>query len=875
MHDAFFHFGAQEVRELLAVGANSTLQITTSSSHFAHRHCDLLSGTKLALLNQVVQSPGVFERNIHHDIDLASMLNEVAERGYELGISMGTPNMPSTFAYLRALVSQLIVSPAVLAGFTDEVTKNKHAVLSTTMQESSMKNFVQLLKMAGEDDDAEEAKMKVHYWRLRSFEAVRVEHLTHGTAKYLASSLNWLRQKKLAGTFNTVDAKTTEVFDGVAHLDLKVISMLHADGAKEDTQRDDILNQIMADEFPNNKAKKWTKIRLGWYETDDNVCTYNSNRGNLICNELGEVEVPYQFHNYSFFNSLFGDIQKLRKVKEVEHKYRHINKERTIAGDSIDVEYELTLYDGNPTIHRYIDAHAQVCAQAINPRELGPIEQLSDVINTSHTIAWIYADGNRGKNVTLSSSNPSELMLTDIQGSPMLSLARESGRWHASLPGSPTKRLATINSVSRMFHRIEDKSSMFVFASKTDGGGKGLKLASVWLPRYSLNFTNSADDGCLTEPKKGFKICQNDLQYLGVWRPETTPEQQRDTNEPLVNAETGFGDFEAYLIVRDAREGKRNDYLVIMPAIGPSSWTPQTNVGLGSPTSESIKLEPPGFFEGDNVTTKVPYYTYRLVKNEGSTSSSLKVILEPVVPGSHERVMALAHVATVLLSERQYAACAAYLEMIDRTIKQSRHTSPEEMKAMKNIATFVLKNGDNTPAALAVRLKAESIIRRKLDNGMENPFGPSLPRNSWGNWVITIKKEPAEDSSDDQEMSEALQEIMGKDFEGLHLDIGIDVTVLNLNVSRKVNEAMIDTRLCKKLPDCENGKTWPGGTVTKIQTEAPFIDLDAQTLDTLETYFINLNRISMNLRTCWQITRVCACVRVCMCVCVRIVWGEC
>jgi hypothetical protein len=112
LHDAIFEHGTQEVRELMAIGANSTLQLTTAASHFAFRHCDLLSGSKLALLTEILTAPGVFERNIKLDEQLPTMMQDMCQRGYNLGTSIGNSNVAGTVCIFdRNLHSRMPLVP--------------------------------------------------------------------------------------------------------------------------------------------------------------------------------------------------------------------------------------------------------------------------------------------------------------------------------------------------------------------------------------------------------------------------------------------------------------------------------------------------------------------------------------------------------------------------------------------------------------------------------------------------------------------------------------------------------------------------------------------------------------------------------------------
>lgn len=87
-----------------------------------------------------------------------------------------------------------------------------------------------------------------------------------------------------------------------------------------------------------------------------------------------------------------------------------------------------------------------------------------------------------------------------------------------------------------------------------------------------------------------------------------------------------------------------------------------------------------------------------------------------------EAILALVHLVTVLLSERNYVTAGQYLDIVDRTIKQSRPPiSIAEAEGLKRIATFAEINGDVTPNAAAIRLRAHALLCRQVDLKLADP----------------------------------------------------------------------------------------------------------------------------------------------------------
>lgn len=829
LHDLIFQHGTQEVRELATIGANSSLQITSTASHFASRHCDLLIVPKLRMLIEILTVPGAFESNIKLDDKLPNTLEELCQKGYALGLSLPSKdeNVPATFGYLQILFGHLLTSPQVSAGLSENKT-NTYADLSSTLQAEAFLRFGELLNVTSMNET--KSKVQIHYWRARSFEGCSVDNLTHKNVRFFASSLNMLLANKAswkeAGFPNEA---MVELFDGVSHLDMKAKTLIEAGGGQEVAERDRILNQIMVDEFPTLGYRVWQKDGLDRYRTSDKVCRYNSFRGNIACYEKGEVEVPVEFQNDEVFRNLFPGLLTVREMNAT-NMFKHTEK---------DIEYEFLLVNHKPIIHRYMDSELKTCAQAVKSEFVGPMKDLA-AWDITDTITWVYIDGQVGKPVArpLGKSKATRLLLTDKKGGALLQLDQtKEGSWHAGHPDNVANQLATANFIALMFHRIEQPSHTFVFAQTSTQN-----ITAVMLPRFRLTFTAN-EDGCLAEPTKGFIICNGDSQYLTVSGP--TRGTPKHSGAVSIGAESGFGDFQAYLLVRK-KSGERG---VLMPVVNETKWNRQTHDGLGTPTATSITLEAVGMFSADGSYTTVPFYYYKLRKNLGGSADTVKTYLEPEVTDSHERVMALAHVATILLSERQYSGTGFYLELIDRTLKRSRTTSVDEMNSLKRIANFAAINNDHTPAAVAVRFKAFAIIRRKMDNKMEQPFGtdkPKLLRSRWGGWEIKLTLDEANDSILDalcEKFGDNMQE-SSADVEHEHkttkIELKISVDMTKEEVESKIQETFESNSVTFKMKDLEIEKVDP-----------PFADVKPNVymdLEKLEAYYVNLNRVPMDLR---------------------------
>lgn len=137
-----------------------------------------------------------------------------------------------------------------------------------------------------------------------------------------------------------------------------------------------------------------------------------------------------------------------------------------------------------------------------------------------------------------------------------------------------------------------------------------------------------------------------------------------------------------------------------------------------------------------DLTLPVRFHLYERRERQSSAvvTQAKTEFLYPKAKDTTDRVLAYCHVASVLLSERQYTEATDYLLRVDRALKSTRDTSPEEMMALRRIATFNEINSDNTPDAVAVRLCAHAIILRKLHNRLAEPFGSEnheLLRKTW------------------------------------------------------------------------------------------------------------------------------------------------
>jgi hypothetical protein len=128
---------------------------------------------------------------------------------------------------------------------------------------------------------------------------------------------------------------------------------------------------------------------------------------------------------------------------------------------------------------------------------------------------------------------------------------------------------------------------------------------------------------------------------------------------------------------------------------------------------------------------------------------------------------------------------------------------------------------------------------------MEHPFGLYFPRNLWGGWTVTLVKPKS--SVKDYELVDALRNQFGNALQAdVTADIGLtnaDETIFVLKIELDWSEANIDAAFKAVLPDKSLVKN-----IQKERHEAPFQDVPSLTLEQLENYFVNLNRIPIDLR---------------------------
>ena len=74
----------------------------------------------------------------------------------------------------------------------------------------------------------------------------------------------------------------------------------------------------------------------------------------------------------------------------------------------------------------------------------------------------------------------------------------------------------------------------------------------------------------------------------------------------------------------------------------------------------------------------------------------------------------MAYLTLILLSERKYVAAGKALIFLDRILKVTRSTTQTAVEALLKVATFEEINGDLSPDAAAIRMKALAILQRKV-----------------------------------------------------------------------------------------------------------------------------------------------------------------
>lgn len=245
--------------------------------------------------------------------------------------------------------------------------------------------------------------------------------------------------------------------------------------------------------------------------------------------------------------------------------------------------------------------------------------------------------------------------------------------------------------------RIEDVGFVFIFRDVKSKAAREISLPRLDNIRFLTGNSSSSceEDSCIAAPNclvsealAGFGICSG--------------------AEPT----RALGDFSQFLPL--ARVDKKGKLVkgALLPRYGSLGLVhlKQNHGGLVTPTQVKVERK-------DTWNSAVDYFLYEETQCTQGSHSSQCGELRP--KGMKDHVLAAAHLASILLSERIYVNASRALIFADRTMKAQVWSNKPcaniaHMEKLHEIANFYSINNDSTPDAAAVRLRARAIVRRQV-----------------------------------------------------------------------------------------------------------------------------------------------------------------
>lgn len=391
------------------------------------------------------------------------------------------------------------------------------------------------------------------------------------------------------------------------------------------------------------------------YINAEKTMSYDPETGKLTSITLVKKTLPALILNDELFRSIAGnDIKYLQEVQDGMFAYQ----------DSSGINYRFTVYNGKPTTLRKFNDD---WCQAVRPELISTIPLFikgGDLPIIEEGILWMPVTP-RGKTYFTTPQDKLLLQLDKDQAQLVQSNLQPTG---LELMDPNT------SSLGKMLERVEQLPYCLAF------GQKG-RLAKVKVPRLGLEFVASGTKEVLPSAQlDGFGIFEG-MQRIA-----------------------SFGDFDKYIpvkkitLTKDKETGKLVSHEELGVVIPNLRFARHEAGSLATPTAFSSPKE--------GWDARVPYFFYRL--KDG--------LFVPEASNHAEIVQANIHLATIFLSEHRYEDAVKYLNIVDSLLKSSgKRVKKAMIDRLERLATFAEINDDHSPDAVAIRLRAVSIIQRLIN----------------------------------------------------------------------------------------------------------------------------------------------------------------
>lgn len=650
--EPLFNIGPQAAKDFLTANAVNSLKITDNIALFNLEIKNFLDNDRLQMVQKLLVDPETLKLHLRNDQGFISTLKNYLEKGRTIGSVIQNAALEAYFAYLSRTV-EIKLKEALSS------SELKHSGISAPTFLNSSAIFQQMI--ADSDPIQEQDRLKlIHFFRIKSFEAYT--QLSAEETAELLSSVNYLQKLGYPQSFSKEAAEEIEKVQ-----DLIEVAQSHLDNLSSASM---ILNQIAFDIDREHDMNSQWKLHPGYdgFLNEDKTIFYNSKTHSLSKITSGRVEAPRILKDHLLFTSIVDD-PEIHLERLQDNTYIYSNPQ--------GIKYRFIVTGKDVSVQRNFDSE---WFQATDPKGRIVVGQKSNKPWHEGGILWvplseqkhaIYFSGPKGSQLfklisTASSTKKSSSFFQSVEKfffnknkdfeCQLLTLdLQETGLSLAN---------ASQTSFSDLINKVEDPQ--YTFPLVRDG-----QLAKVILPRLDLEFEAGAHPTIL--PSKT-------LSGFGLFSGE--------------QAIPMLGDFTEYLPLKKIHYNGKEELGVLIPF---REFDLQRTEGLKTPT-ELVKVN-------EDWQQQVPYFFYRI---QGD-------LLIPEVSTDHQAMQANLHLAAIFLSERRFDEAQHYLlTIVDKLFKRSPQVDQTTANTLLQLASFIKINQDITPDAVALRLRAEAILRRLI-----------------------------------------------------------------------------------------------------------------------------------------------------------------